>query len=364
MRSLTILTVSAARFPRLWGKQSDLFALSFTRFLILTLLAIGLSACGSVYSSKDLNSVTAENSQGLPYFLPTTLLQIAMDSDKQMDGAKNIGVLEVTNLVGPDSRHAYLLKHNKSVFSDDEVFLTTNPLGLLTTVNTVVEDRTGDVITAVARAASGIYAVALPPSQKVRTKSVPLRQRCRTPGDTWTIIIDPLDKSTWPAWFDEKCLKITPIGDSPPPIDGHSASAGRNDLSDQCGKGICYRVPYPYRAEFTVTPGMFEQTNFLFMGQSPVLAYDVRRSPLVKNVVNLRIYDGVLTEVDTNHPSVALAVARFPISLTQAILEAPATLLSLRVDYDSAKEAELDSRQRLLERQEEYADFLQQSEER
>ncbi len=323
--------------------------------LVMIGVASFLTACASIYDSERARN-DGGTVDGLVYFVPTSLLKITMGpGENDGDGLS----ITLENVTVPDHSKAYELKYRPSAFANDDIFLATDAKGLLTTANTTAEDATGDVILALAKSATGLVTFGVPPSSRREKSARPGRRPlCKMPSSRWTIVIDPLDRQTWPYWLDDACIQVDPVGDGPPTDLGVSAGAHGKPEKATCDSGICYRIAYPYRVTATFSPEMYEQVTFGFLGASPVFSYDVTRAPFIRKSVSLTFDEGVLTEVGVNKPSVALAVAELPLNLTKAILSAPAEILKLRLDYNSTKEAEIRSRKQLREERERYREYL------
>jgi len=319
-----------------------------------------LSGCGAVYSSRNIQSVTDVSS--IVYSVPTTLLAIEVrEVEERAFPIRREGEIEliVTGIVLPDTNHTYSLDRNGSAFASDEVTITVDHLGLLTTVDTRVEDKTDDIVIALAKSVSGIATYGIPGVSSSKDiagedkrdfgclKGQPLPTK---------IIVDPTDKTTWPEWI-RGCLDVRAISEQ-----STRTIAARGPES--CERGICHRVPLPYIVTLDFGDVLYAQELEYFLNESPVVSYDVSRSPLVEKVEDLTFRDGILTSATISEPSTALEVANLPLNVVKALLSAPAEILRLRVDYNSEVENAYATDVRALEAENAYREFLQEQQDR
>ncbi|MEQ1931489.1 MAG: hypothetical protein ABL957_13310 [Parvularculaceae bacterium] len=312
--------------------------------------ALMLGACTNVYKSQDMMSGTTD-SQGVIYALPTTWLEISGSVvEREAPKGGPYQRIAVAEKVLPDASHVYSLDHAASAFAADEITIDVGVDQLLDKVHTKTKDVTDEIIISLAKSIAGVATFSIP-------KSAPgfeMGGGCEAPpAGAWTYTIDPYNRDTWPDWLKKgaKCLALTPI-----------ASAGvtfaDRKSAEDCSKGICHRAPVPTRVEFDLGPAGRHEVIAGLLNKAPILSFDIDRTMFIEKKMNLTFDHGVISKVEIDRPSPALAAASLPLDVVKALLSAPTELFKLRVDYSTQAASDAKKEQEALEAQEALAKYL------
>lgn len=334
--------------------------------LVAALAAGLLPACAIVQSTPDTH---ATSRQGVVYMLPKALLPV------QLVEADNVLMLRMqpAETVG-DPAHRYFLAHPANAFASDDVTIDVDPAtGLLTKLTATAEDQTLATLTELLKSAgirraelggeggetvlfSGLYdpdGADAPGSPNDKLRAGLQRALLSRIGEHVAACKpDAVDAGCPAARKLEASLqaalapgakpeaavivvKATPLPDAAPPPGAPASQA----VAD-CSVGICYRSVRPFVVELEIR-GVFAQSTVALLpnGGAPVaLALD--RAPFVKTEHTVTLSGGRLQSVQTKRPSSALALVKWPLEVYQAVLEATATLIQLRIGANT-KEVEL-----------------------
>ncbi len=309
-------------------------------------LALATSGCAIVNTVPVGKTGEASGSAGVPYMLPKALLPVEL----VVNGAAiRIDVLEPVFVGDPD--HVYLLRHNASPFSSDDIKLEVDPkTSLLKSVTLESKDETGEVlkklIASTLRAESatgGNETVALQTlvdpddDQSISSASTALSTAVTAHLARQDAACGP--PPTPPAQADATCQQIRALrqGGQPDARIGVALMAtkatGRRlaDVRPDDTSGIYHRASLPYRVDLSLF-GQSRSTVVLLPNKGPTLSLPLNGQAFVtvKHTVALR--NGVVEKYETTKPSAALALVSWPLDVYDAVVSTTAKLIQLKID--------------------------------
>jgi hypothetical protein len=322
-----------------------------TSLSVALALAVATSGCAIVSTNPVGKSGDASGSSGVPYMLPKALLPVELVVN---GGAVRIDVLEPVFVGDPD--HVYLLRHNASPFSADDIKLEVDPkTSLLKSVTLESKDQTGEVlkklIASTVRAesaTSGDETVALQTlvdpddDQSISTASSAL-------GRAVTAHLARLDAACAaaappvpPAQADASCQQVQALRKGGAPdarisVSLMATAAARSRLADLADakpddtSGIYHRASLPYRVDLSLF-GQSRSTVVLLPNKGPTLSLPLNGQAFVtvKHTVALR--NGVVEKYETIKPSAALALVSWPLDVYDAVVTTTAKVIQLKID--------------------------------
>jgi hypothetical protein len=250
---------------------------------------------------------------GLVYSLPMTLITVT--AKKEGDSV----TYQVAPTILPDPNARYRLRYAPTGVTDDDISFQVDRNGLLTSARATETDRTGDIIIALAKAATAAATMAR------TSEATPA-----TPEDGQYPFTRIYDYATF-------VNGVNLPGQARIEVDRKylPKSTSRPD----CSYSVCYRVAVPVVAtlrSFTVdqkgTRTPFE-SQFAFMAVDPdsLEGIDLNTAAMVTRTNSITFDSGLITSIAINQPSTSLAIANLPLNVLSAVLSVPANLLTLRV---------------------------------
>lgn len=262
----------------------------------------------------------------------------------------------------PDHRYRYAIVHDPSMVRDDVVKLTTAG-GLL---NSSVSESTGQAGALLVNLVSSIAAVKGPKTARSSLFEAPAAgcepfslSRTFDPTDMaeLAILAQTLDKQSQGA------LQLVHEGRTVGLVDVASTPAA-SDLAKKYpgGKlpGIAYRAPrlttVEVRAKKSLVCALQAHPSYASLSSTvpdsdTAFLLPVEAGSFTKSKTDYAFKDGMPVTYSTDRPSQAVAVARLPVEIMKAIVEVPASILKLRVDYDSNANALTDAEVKSLKAQ-------------
>ncbi len=319
-------------------------------------LAMACSGCAIVNTAPVGKSGDVSGSSGVPYMLPKALLPVELVVN---GGAVRIDVLEPVFVGDPD--HVYLLRHNASPFSADDIKLEVDPkTSLLKNVTLESKDQTGEVlkklIASTVRAesaTSGDETVALQTlvdpddDQSISAASSALGHAVTAHmarlDAACAAAAPPTQPATQPATpraqADPSCQQVQTLRKGGPPDAGISVSlmataTARSRLAEakpDDTSGIYHRASLPYRVDLSLF-GQSRSTVVLLPNKGPTLSLPLNGQAFVtvKHTVALR--NGVVEKYETIKPSAALALVSWPLDVYDAVVTTTAKVIQLKID--------------------------------
>jgi hypothetical protein len=347
-------------------KSLETRVLNIASVLMAIAVSMTLIACNDpMLLSKSLNDPMLFNDDGgldgLVYYLPKTIVKLDFTSygkkityitaakDYKAKTATTPEVLEqpevtqkfeaieyillaaVTPTEIADRDRAYSLQYDPSMRSNDRVCLGVDNKGLLASVEGAADDKTGDIVVAIAKLAGrlmgpGAFAAAAN-SSITDAETGKLRD--------FSLEIDPLNPKHWEqvnSFLDQHYGKA-----------GKRYSFGIQGVKDLMPDGtnagrcppnsVCYRTRVPVRFVLTDDQGRVNSSYYKeVVSQRVTGRVDVSRALMVEKITKLSFTNGVLSGVNIRKPSEGLAVAKLPLTVIDAIttsaLAAPGDFLA------------------------------------
>lgn len=329
---------------------------------ILAIMAIIVTtACSIVESSTKLEPPTAVEAS-TAYYLPKGIVTISSTVKIKVISKKDSKAIESIELISqefshtkeiiPDTKQLYTLDYQANAFSNDVLGFKVNNKGLLESVNISAEDRTPNIVSAIAAAPSAILS---PDGGEEKNNGDNTAKENKDTEETILeftkqFIVDPADIKDYYPWLIVVSLdnnhsskklnasfKVELNGGNRP----QTAMAAIKDFH-----GILTR---PIEVVFfTISPmaKAFENSNtqHQFIEYLPntnlIVKVPVKRASFVKKEQNLTFADGMLLENKITKPSEVEGFVSIPIDIAKAIVSIPAELIQFRIN-NTKKENEL-----------------------
>ena len=274
-------------------------------------------------------------------------------------------------LVADESR-LFTADLHHSALRDDELTLTVNTQGLLTSGKGVSTDRTGDIFTEIAKTIA-VLAGNIPGTQTTQLKSVKSDKKPECKPVSMTLVADLLDTTQVGkvnTRLEESGLRMEVCGYGIHLAEKLCPEAGADkkplyfDLPTANGgmtPGLYYRRELPYIVKIFGTKTDSEDVLLASQlvtlpNRSPVAVVPFRTGSFVKSVNEVTFENGMLTAWNINRPSEALAVAKLPLTVLNSMVGTLTQFLQLRIDYTSEEKnfaaAQIDLLKKLGELQE------------
>ncbi len=268
----------------------------------------------------------------------------------------------------PDAKRRYVTQLQSSLLRDDAVKLSVSN-GLLNTTTSESVGQVGNIFVSLVSAVAGFQGGggAIP---KVKTtlfnrENKKDQQKTCQPF-SYTTVFDPTDVKEVQrvaedlAKTPQSLIELTRPELSPPAPAPESEQAGQSksratqDITSTSPNhhtvdGLAYRVPVSVTVEVKLksnpetcevsTTDSYASLTTTVPDSSATYSASVDGASFTKSKVEYVFKDGMPITFSHEQPSQAAAVARIPIEVLKAIIEVPAAILKLRVDYDSQAEA-------------------------
>ena len=127
---------------------------------------------------------------------------------------------------------------------------------------------------------------------------------------------------------------------------------------DECNNSVCFRPASSYRLILKEGEDEIQRINVVLPNKTVIGKVNIDRTVFVTKVTKVDFEEGMLTKVDIDKPSEALAGFQIPIDIVNAIIAIPAELVQFKIDTSGQDEklhkariGELKAREDLLELQ-------------
>ena len=266
--------------------------------------------------------------------------------------------------VQADPRERFVADLSRNSWRDDTVRLDVSPAGLLTSVNVVAADQTGQILVELAGVAGALAGVRMPfaereSPQPAKCDGVPVLTRIFDPANSSdvTSVNTDLERASFP--FE---IKMTVYEEgSPGPIVTRAGQPFSDRGSDRQSTarnyalvpGLYYRSPAPvvmelrYLGSDAATPpaiaaatGAPVDAVVMMLPQAgPVSWLPMEASSFVKTTHDVQFADGSISSWSSERPSPFLAAARVPGQAIDSFAGALSRILTLRVETSNSREA-------------------------
>lgn len=300
---------------RFWGVLSRSHVAAAA--IVLTALSAGCTAILVEKIEPD-----QQYFQGISYFLPKALVDLTI----KRDATNGLSLLVGDVRFVPDAQHHYSVTIDHNPLYEDEITIATEANGLLKSINSIMTDRTPEIIKRIANAP--IVVLGATESVFVNVQAFDIK-----------MTIDPAS----PADVERVRVRLRGLDpkirfDSRPHV--HIPSDA-SIIHPDCGKHICFRTAMPYALELsTAEPAAMPRVvarqvvvvpNKHVVGQIPVT-----RAPFVKKEFKLDFTSGMLTQVYLKNPSEVLEFIQIPIAVAKSIVAIPSAMLKFQTTQITA----------------------------
>lgn len=343
----------------------------------IALTAFALAAIAGCATTILRSSDTGRT--GVVYFLPRALLEVQL-ADVNGDLVLTV---EKPQFVA-DERYRYVLNYVPDPAASDSFEVAIDPsTSLLQTASSTADDKTADLIVAIARSAATvaqlvaqaagapsrvvIFHEQIDPTQDLA--EVVARMNAAAIGysnatfarlqcESNPKLSDELKGAcegykTWrsgsPIAF---AICRATLVQCPPtqPSQPTPAVAASIPLPD-CTPGVCYRAAVPYRIQFSLNLRNQYSTLVSLPNEGPVMLWPFERTAFVKRVNNAEFQNGMLKKVHVEKPSEALEAAMLPVNVVKAVFDSITGVFKFRVDLTNGEKAFVDAQKQLLDSQ-------------
>ena len=319
--------------------------MSFPRLLAgLVSLAIGLTVAGcAIYRSNEVVGGINE-APGIVYYLPKTLVTITITPFGTLGDTPEKHVVRYLELTPadtakqtllvehvPDQSQPYVLNYNANPLTTDHVCAGTSN-GLLMGVQASSADETGNIIVSIAKLAGRLAApspFSLPPPGEEY-------DGVEIPGRKFSLTIDPLDPDDLAAVSATIRRRFPGLANDNYQLaveDAHYLSGDGLAAAPCPENSVCYRTAVTTRIKLaSARRGRASIAYANVINRAVTGHIDVSRAFMVDKITLLAFDKGVLKDVKIKKPSEALAVAKLPLTvldaITTSLLAAPGNFLA------------------------------------
>jgi hypothetical protein len=334
--------------------------------LLVIYVAGALASAGKIFTSAFVE--TPELTADQYYYLPTAQVNITATvmialTIKQSDSSfvsAELYQIDLTSTVQvlPDSKHLATITYHPSVFSNDELKLTTNASGLLENVDLKVEDRISNILSAVLEAPKQILGQerALVPTSRDLDPPEPVTVSNVTASRNFVLYPGDLQKGmTTKEW---KVNLPGPAENPFPLVDASLHFTIRHPLIPAAAPAIKYFSGLYTRpltslgidVSFVDPEKSGDNLHFELIVPDPtrLIMVPVRRSPFIKRQQTPKFTNGILIENYINKPSEVEGFVAIPVNIAKAIFSIPAQLLSFKITHTQQQTSLETETQKLL----------------
>jgi hypothetical protein len=296
------------------------------------------------------------------YFLPQGRLRLQMQSTGEKCE------ITVSEISVPDPKMLFFIDYKHSIFSNDsKVKVGVDPkTGLLTTIETVTEDKTSSIIvgvTQIARAVLGLPAPAgvleaVPPRCQLDRTFDPFSDKdfetvlslIRTQDSGVKCLqLKSHEKTVREVCFDEATKKVGTVTGSP-----EKAVKSEGTSLNGATPGVFYRAALPYEFVVKFSDSVQPSTVVYLPNASPLLNIDISRAAFVENKYTITFENGMLKEISWVKPSEVQGFISIPIDIDRAVVAIPGELLTVKVKDINTERGLLEAQKDLIQAQLEF----------
>ena len=324
-----------------------------------------------------MNAITSShlenNSDGSGfYYLPKKLITVELNrSDRfkvctyEIDGVNKQSKEQiepkfeaqfVKETTVPDYDYGYSIDYDKSLFSKDKLTIDISKDGLLDKIYFKAEESTDKIIIKTVEVAGKAIVLPYIPAERV---PITIGANCTVneddkPSRVAQITFDPLEPDGLKVVQDsinmmtENNIDISiqkSYEDYVPENNVHKAE------KSSCSEGICYRPLKHYDLVFTKSGTEYYRNHLLLPAKDTILSIDVSRAIFVEKITKIDFEDGLLTQVDIDKPSEALAVVTLPLEILNSIIKIPTELIQFKINTINKDKELLEAQKQHIETQ-------------
>jgi hypothetical protein len=260
------------------------------------------------------------------YYLPKGLLKLDIQWTTDEYGRRSLAFAADVTLV-PDPAFRYYLSYVPSWLSSDKVNVAYTPEGFLSSITTEQTDETLNVVSTVIQSIGSVLTGA------------PLAANTRDINDTapespviYKGYIDPLDNLK--VELLNQALAKHKLYFTVSPVSGDVSSVDKISV-ESTGSGVFYRPFETYNIAIASSNANVPMSDEYLISLPSATSVHLAKIPMasfVHNTFNMTFQNGVPQSVAVDKPSSALAVAKVPFEIIQAIIALPAQLFQFRIN--------------------------------
>jgi len=269
----------------------------------------------SVYSNYTKTTITAEQ----PGVTTNYFYNVTITTDYEADRS-----------------NLFVLKPKLDAWHDDNVTLTIDGNGLLSTLCTSNVDQSGNVVVALAQAAAQAFTLAsgVPVAPEVERE-----KETRTFPRLIDISFDPfVSESLREAEAELRQAGLT-IANAEAFSKEREYYTNENKLPKERAGGIFYRPPVPYEVRIRDSMSNVVSRTVLLPNKSPILHLAFKKTGLVSRVTQVVMTNGFIYSYAVSKPSTALAAAELPVTILSSVTAPVTNLLQMRFNLGAARSA-------------------------
>ncbi|MER9458272.1 hypothetical protein NKI80_00015 [Mesorhizobium sp. M0387] len=281
------------------------------------------SSCSTVSSYSGDETVGAKSGQASGvYYLQKQLLVAAFS------GPASSPTVTISTRTVPDDRAEMRIGMNLSAFADDDITVDYSN-GMLASVHSKNIDQTSQILIEVAKIIG--------------------RFLDTTPANAaHTFVFDPYDvedavrtNAAIRKVYPRACVRVElEQGLWSPGCasgGGMGAAAVLRQSVGPIAPGIYYRRALPREVQVDIGGSSVAQDYLMFANRSPIYRVDIKRTLFVKRETTIAFTQGELTSVQVVKDSEALAIAKLPIAIADAVIAGPVDALTQRSAVQNAR---------------------------
>lgn len=267
-------------------------------FLAIPLLSL-ISACVAL-SSNDFAT------EGVPYFLPRTMVRYVVDQGDEP-------VLTIDKYQTADKSRPYYLSYNENALSDENVCIDRTKEGLLRRVYFGARDRTSDILL-------DLVQILAPSNASKELAETPSRRRSCS-GTVVSEWMDPYDEVALAGFNRRLCNLRIEI-----PQFREEATA----LQVCPRNAVCFSTGSTLNAYLRGNDGTILDTKSESVNSARDIGWiTVRGATFNKRITMLDFVDGALTTMRVRKDSETLGLAEFPLKAVERVLAVPGNAIGM-----------------------------------
>ena len=230
----------------------------------------------------------------------------------------------------PDTSRRFVMEQHHSPFRDDEQKFVRTASGLLSSVDVVAADRTGDILVEIATAIGGFGGGPVP-----LTGDTPPPDPCPLKINR---VFDPTDGEQVRSLNEELLvcklslqLEKDQTSTSSPTFSG--------SVNSEQASGIAYSTGNNVTIHIKQGGATIESKSVLLPQAGPVSWLPTQASAFVKTTYGMKFQDGMLTAWDGSRPSEVFEIVRTPMRILKGAFGAVSEVVKLRIDVASNSKA-------------------------
>ncbi len=343
--------------------------MKFKLLLSCSLILVLASSCAVVRTNMPNNHFSIADSY---YYLPETVLDVELKLHlfKVDSGEWQLRNQEITIIPQiKASNDLFMLKHMKNGLFDDKLVLKSNEQGLLESVSLDVTDKSGEIITDIAKTVISAFGGGTPVSSAALastadTITIQIQRQYRlaefNSKEKKISIVETIPfefKDTIYSWNSEMSLQLDDYKFSTVNLELHERINGVLTRPMKTAKILIVTDPESLLA-------VSREVYINVVDESKLILVPISRTAFVQKKQTLTFSNGILISNDLDVPSCVKSAFNIPLEIAKAIIALPAELVQLKFNFSGNKD-QLDQLDQNLKRlQEQQNEILKKIEEK